>query len=184
MELLKPDGFMIVQTPCFPVSRTYEEMVRNKDRFLEMLRPAEHLYIFSRQSLVRLFSELGAPFLYFEPAIFDHYDMFAVVSARELSPHTEQEGTEVLLRRPEGRIVQALLDANAQHKELVRRYEEIDADREARLQALRQARARIEEIEADREARLQKLLKMDALYKAMEERLASKSAADGSGAAR
>jgi len=77
-----------------------------------------------------------------------------------------------------------LIDANAQHKELVRRYEEIDADREARLQALRQAGARIEEIEADREARLQKLLKMDALYKAMEERLASKSAADGSDAAR
>ena len=184
MELLKPDGFMIVQTPCFPVGRTYEEMVRNKDRFLEQFKPAEHLYIFSRQSLVRLFSELGAPFLYFEPAIFNDYDMFTIVSAHELSPHTEQEGTEVLLRHPEGRIIQALLDANAQHKELVRRYEEIDADREARLQALRQAGARIEEIEADREARLQKLLKMDALYKAMEERLASKSAADGSGAAR
>ena len=66
-------------------------------------------------------------------------------------------------RHPEGRIIQALLDANAQHKELVRRNEEIDADREARLQ---------------------KLLKMDALYKAMEERLTSNSAADGSGAAR
>jgi hypothetical protein len=157
--------------------------VQNKDRFLEQLKPAEHLYIFSRQSLVRLFSELGAPFLYFEPAIFNDYDMFTIVSAHELSPHTEQEGTEVLLRHPEGRIIQALLDANAQHKELVRRYEEIDADREAKLQALRQAGARIEEIEADREARLQKLLKMDALYKAMEERLASKSAADGSGAA-
>ncbi len=63
MELLKPDGFMIVQTPCFPLGRTYEEMVRNKDRFLEQFKPAEHLYIFSRQSLVRLFSELGAPFL-------------------------------------------------------------------------------------------------------------------------
>ena len=161
MELLKPDGFMIVQTPCFPVGRTYEEIVRNKDRFLEMLRPAEHLYIFSRQSLVRLFSELGAPFLYFEPAIFDHYDMFAVVSARELSPHTEQEGTEVLLRRPEGRIVQALLDANAalldanaQYKELARRYEEIDADREARLQAL---------------------LKMDTLFKDLQKRCDSES---------
>ncbi len=191
MELLKPDGFMIVQTPCFPLGRTYEEMVRNKDRFLEQLKPSEHLYIFSRQSLVRLFSGMGAPFLYFEPAIFDHYDMFAVVSVRELSPHSEQEGAEVLLRRPEGRIVQALLDANAQYKELVGRYEEIDVDREARLQALRKAdaalqkaNARIEEIEADREARLQKLLKMDALYKALEERLISKSAPDGSGAAR
>src|SRR5258708_32973293 len=123
MELLTRDGFMIVQTPCFPVGRKYEEMVRNKDRFLEMLRPAEHLYIFSRQSLVRLFSELGAPFLYFEPAIFNDYDMFAVVSARELSPQTEQEGTDVLLRLPQGRITQACFDAIARLKELVTRYE-------------------------------------------------------------
>ena len=184
MELLKPDGFMIVQTPCFPVGRTYEEIVRNKNRFLEMLRPAEHLYVFSKASIARLFSDVGAPFVYFEPAIFHHYDMCVVASPRECTPHSEAEATEALLRHPEGRIIQALLDANAQHKELVRRYEEIDADREARLQALRQAGARIEEIEADREVRLQKLLKMDALYKAMEERLASKSAADGSGAAR
>ena len=163
MELLKPDGFMIVQTPCFPVGRTYEEIVRNKDRFLEMLRPAEHLYVFSKASIARFFSDVGAPFVYFEPAIFHHYDMCVVASPRECTPHSETEATEALLRHPEGRIVQALLDANAQHKELVRRYEEIDADREARLR---------------------KLLKMDALYKAMEERLTSNSAADGSGAAR
>ena len=154
---------MIVQTPCFPVGRTYEEIVRNKDPFLEMLRPAEHLYVFSKASIARLFSDVGAPFVYFEPAIFHHYDMCVVASPRECTPHSEAEATEALLRHPEGRIIQALLDANAQHKELVRRNEEIDADREARLQ---------------------KLLKMDALYKAMEERLTSNSTADGSGAAR
>jgi hypothetical protein len=229
MDLLKPDGLMILQTPCFPAGRTYDEMVRNKDRFLEQLKSAEHLYIFSRASVARLFLEVGAPFLYFERAIFDHYDMFAVTSRRELTPHSEEEATEALLRRPEGRIVQALLDANAQYKELARRYDESEADRETRLQLLREADARIREIEADREARLQLLreadarireieadreaihqvllkmdasyklqmsyglarllrrlqapLKMDALYKAMEERLASNSASDGANAA-
>jgi SAM-dependent methyltransferase len=168
MELLKPDGLMIVQTPCFPTGRTYEEMVRNKDRFLEMLRPAEHLNLFSQASVRRLFSELGAPFLYFERAIFDHYDMFLIASQRELTPHSEEEATAALLRRPEGRIVQALLDANAQYKELARRYDEIDADREARLQKLLKMDALYKELEADREARLQKLLKMDALYKKLE----------------
>jgi 2-polyprenyl-3-methyl-5-hydroxy-6-metoxy-1,4-benzoquinol methylase len=165
MELLKPDGLMILQTPCFPAGRKYEDMVRDKDRFLEQFKPAEHLYIFSRESIARLFSEVGSPFVYFEPAIFHDYDMFAVVSARELTPHSEEEATEALLRRPEGRIVQALLDANAQYRELARRYDQSDADREARLQLLREADARIREIEADREARLQNLLKMDALYK-------------------
>ena len=48
----------------------------------------------------------------------------------------------------------ALLDANAQYKELARRYEEIDADREARLQAL---------------------LKMDALFKDLQKRCDSES---------
>ncbi len=247
MELLKPDGLMIFQTPCFPGGQTYEEMVRSKSRFPEMLRAPDHLHLFSRESVRRLFSELGARFLYFEKAIFDYYDMFAVVSACELTPHREQEATEALLRRPEGRIVRALLDANAQYKELARRYDEIEADRQARLQLLgeadarlreieadREARlrgadARIREIEADREARLQLLreadarireiaadreaieqvllkmdasyrlqmsyglvrllrrlqgpLKMDALYKAMEERLAPGSKVDGASAA-
>lgn len=233
IELLKPDGMMVLQTPCFSAGCTYEEMVRNKSRFPEMLKAPDHLHLFSRESVRRLFSELGAPFLYFEKAIFDDYDMFAVVSARELTRHSEQEATEALLRRPEGRIVQALLDANAQYKELASRYDESEADREARLQALREADAQISEIEADREARLQLLheadaqirkieadrqairanrdaieqvllkmdasyklqmsyglarllrrlqapLKIDALYKAMEERLGSATAADGS----
>jgi len=222
-------------------------MVRNKDRFLEQFKPTEHLHLFSRASIARLFSEVGAPFLHFEPAIFDHYDMFLVASARELTPHSEEEATEALLRRPDGRIVRALLDANAQYKELARRHDEIEADREARLRLLgeadarireieadrearlRQADARIMEIDADREARLQLLreadarireiaadreaieqvllkmdasyrlqmsyglarllrrlqgpLKMDALYKAMEERLASGSVADGANTA-
>ena len=165
MELLKPDGLMILQTPCFPAGHKYEDMVRDKDRFLEQFKPAEHLYIFSQESIARLFSEVGSPFVYFEPAIFHEYDMFAVVSARELTPHREEEATEALLRRPEGRLVQALLDANAQYKELARRYDQSDADRDARLQLLREADARIREIEADRETRLQNLLKMDALYK-------------------
>src|SRR5713101_1048998 len=165
MELLKPDALMILQTPCFPAGHKYEDMVRDKDRFLEQFKPAEHLYIFSQESIARLFSEVGSPFVYFEPAIFHEYDMFAVVSARELTPHREEEATEALLRRPEGRLVQALLDANAQYKELARRYDQSDADRDARLQRLREADARIREIEADRETRLQNLLKMDALYK-------------------
>ncbi len=225
MELLKPDGLMIFQTPCFPVAQTYEEMVQNKSRFPEMLKAPDHLYLFSRESVTRLFLELGAPFLYFERAIFDFYDMFAVVSTRELTPLGEEEATEALLRRPEGRIIQALLEANAQYNErgaqyselttqyhelttqyheLVRRYEESEADRAARLHLLNEADAQIREIEAQRKAieevllkmdasyqlqmshrlarllrRLHSPLKMDALYKAIEDRLASSNMADG-----
>jgi SAM-dependent methyltransferase len=223
MALLKADGVMILQTPCFPVGRTHKEMVSGKDRFLEQFKPKEHLHLFSRESLTRLFSELGAPFLYFEQAIFDYYDMFAVASMRELTPHGEKEATEALLRTPEGRIIGALLDANAQYKELAAQYNELatqyrelahlhkesEADRAARLQLLQEADAQIREIEARRKAieevllkmdasyqlqmshrlarllrRLQSPLKMDALYKAMEERLASNSIVDEANGAR
>jgi 2-polyprenyl-3-methyl-5-hydroxy-6-metoxy-1,4-benzoquinol methylase len=222
MELLKPDGFIMVQTPWFRADRSYQEMVENHDPFLEQFKPAEHLRLFSRASITQLFSGVGAPFVYFEPAIFHHYDMFLVASARELTSHTEEEITSALLNRPEGRIVQALLDANAQHVELARRYAEIDADREARLRLLQDAEVRMREAdgqlkqlanEAETQLgrlqtardglerallklddsyrvqmshrlarllrRLQGSLKMDDLYKAMEERVTSNSVANG-----
>jgi hypothetical protein len=106
--------------------------------------------------------------MYFEKAIFDHYDMFAVVSACELTPRSEEEAIKALLRRPEGRIVQALLDANTQCKELSRRHGESEADREVRLRLLGEADARIREIEADREARLQLLREADARIREIE----------------
>jgi 2-polyprenyl-3-methyl-5-hydroxy-6-metoxy-1,4-benzoquinol methylase len=222
MELLASDGFIIFQTPCFPAGQTYEEMVQTKSRFPEMLKAPDHLHLFSRESVTRLFSELGAPLLSFERAIFDHYDMCAVVSSHELTSHSEEEAAEALLRRPEGRIIRALLDANAQYEhlgvrykelaaqynELVRHYEESEADRAARLRLLTEADAQIRQIEARRKSieevlvkmdasyklqmshglarllrRLQSPLKMDDLYKAMEERIASNRMADGANAA-
>lgn len=200
VELLKPDGTLVIQTPCFPAGRTHQQMVETHDRFLEHFKPAEHLYLFSEASIQRLFSDIGTPFVRFEPAIFYEYDMFVFASPREFVQHSTEEGAEALLRHPEGRIIQALLDANTQYQAAGARIAVIEADREARLQKLLEMDALYKQVHADllkMEAsyklqmsyglarllrRLQAPLKMDALFKAMEERLASGSKADGASA--
>jgi 2-polyprenyl-3-methyl-5-hydroxy-6-metoxy-1,4-benzoquinol methylase len=157
MELLKPGGLLIIQTPCLPEDRTYSDLLQEQHRFLEHLKLQEHVFLFSRHSISRLLSDIGAAYVYFEPAIFSHYDMFLVASQRECRPHSAEEISEALLRCPQGRLIQALLDANAQYQELTRRYRESEEDRAARLQLLMQADGQMKEINADREARLQLL---------------------------
>jgi 2-polyprenyl-3-methyl-5-hydroxy-6-metoxy-1,4-benzoquinol methylase len=211
ITLLKPDGAVMIQTPSFPVGRTYQQMVDTQDRFVEQFKPSEHLYLFSESSVRRLFSDLGFPFVQFEPAIFDHYDMFLVASKQARTPHSPEKGTEELLRRPQGRVVQALLDANTQYNELAGRYRESEEDRRARLDLLEQADLRMKAIDSDlREAnarigtidrqlmeidaaynqqmshglarllrRLYGRLKIDPLYKTMDERIASGGKAAG-----
>ncbi len=151
LNLLKPEGIMIIQTPCYPAGWNHARMIEEGHRFPEMLKPMEHIYLFSRPSVTRLFEELNAPHIYFEPAIFSHYDMFVVVSRKALTSHSDAEIFKALSARPEGRLVQALLDARLCYQETL-----------AQLLSLAKQH---EESELDREARLQALLKMDGLYK-------------------
>src|SRR5205807_6303767 len=85
LDLLKPDGVMVVQTPGLPEGTTYEEMVAANDYFLNHMNglSAEHLYLFSRKAAAELFGRLGAA-VRFEPAIFAQYDMFFVAGRGEM----------------------------------------------------------------------------------------------------
>ena len=80
LELLKPNGILVIQAPCLPEGRSHEDMVALSDPFLEQLKEKEHLYLFSQRSIRELFARLGAEHVVFEPAIFAYYDMFLVVS--------------------------------------------------------------------------------------------------------
>ena len=134
LTLLRRDGLLLVQTPRLSPGTTYEDLVARQDRFLELLQPAEHLYLFSESSVRELFHRLGADFLEFEPAIFSRFDMFLAVSAAPLS-HSPPSAIEAVLRTtPGGRMVQALLDLGDQFQDLQQRYFTSEADRAARLQ--------------------------------------------------
>ena len=138
IDLLTPDGFLLIQTPKFPEGRSFDDLTRDGDRFLEMLKANEHLYLFSERSVRQFFAELGLESLVFEGALFSHYDMFFVASRRPLAPIDLQVQEERLLATSGGRLVLALLDLHAQVQGSVSRavFEEIEADRAARLQII------------------------------------------------
>jgi SAM-dependent methyltransferase len=152
LDLLKPEGILLIQTPCYLEGRTHEEMVAQRHRFLEMLKPTDHLYLFSRRSIRDLFQRLGAEHVLFEAALFAEYDMFVVVSRVPPVTHGSAEIDTTLSARPAGRMIQALLDLDVDRSRLMRRYAESEADREARLEALEAQGRRLGEAEGERNA--------------------------------
>src|SRR3569623_1870082 len=56
LELLRPDGLLLIQTPKFTEGLSYQSLIDNKDRFLEMLIPKEHIYLFSERSITEFFA--------------------------------------------------------------------------------------------------------------------------------
>ncbi len=148
LALLKPDGLLLIQTPRYREGNTYDSMVAAKDPFLSLLRPDEHLYLFSESSIRSFFRRLGADFLEFEPPIFSHYDMFLLVSRQPLIRHDRTPAP--LDSGVSGRLLQAMLDLDASIQDLVKKYGEMDADRAARLEVIHQQGARVGELEAER----------------------------------
>ncbi len=120
LSLLKPDGVLAVQTPCYPEGRTLEEVVGVEPRFASQFKPREHIHIFSKKSVKLLFKQLGAPEVVFEEAIFSHYDMFSFVSRVPLSLNNSDDISSSLARTPDGRFMLALLDATVRAEYLQR----------------------------------------------------------------
>lgn len=142
-ELLKPDGFLLIQTPEFKESMRYQSLMDKSSPFLSMLKADEHLYLFSRQSVAKLLRQTGAEHIYFEPAIFSHYDMFLVAGREPIKSHSLQEAKSKLLQSSKGRITLALLELRAQElalnqqlQRLAEEYQQADADRIARLEQI------------------------------------------------
>lgn len=125
LTLLKPDGLLLVQTPQFRKEMTYEDLMRTNGAFLGMLRADEHLYLFTEQSVSRLFEDLNCRSIEFMPAIFGQYDMFFVVSRQAIERVSKEKAEGAMMATPEGRLVLALLDMH----ERIRFLEADGADR-------------------------------------------------------
>jgi len=112
-RLLAKDGFFVIQTPEYKEHLSYDELKAGKDMFLKHMerKQDEHLYLFSRRSIGLFFSRLGLGFAYvdFANPIFP-YDLFLSASRAPLAARDDPAVEAALERRPEGRLVQALLD--------------------------------------------------------------------------
>ena len=132
LTLLKPDGLLLVQTPQFRKEMTYDDLMQTNGAFLGMLRADEHLYLFTEQSVSRLFEELNCRNIEFMPAIFGLYDMFFAVSRRPIERVSKEQAEGAMMATPEGRLVLALLDMH----ERIRFLEADGADRLEQIHTL------------------------------------------------
>jgi SAM-dependent methyltransferase len=148
-ELLRDGGVALIQTPVVPEQRSYEDLQRSGDRFLEMLLPEEHLYLFSRPGLAQLLAEFGLVHTAFEPALFP-YDMLVLASQQPLPTHNSSAAARALQARPSGRLVQALLDLDDTLQESERLKCESEADRSARLTVIEAQGSEVGELQAER----------------------------------
>jgi 2-polyprenyl-3-methyl-5-hydroxy-6-metoxy-1,4-benzoquinol methylase len=169
LALLKPDGLLLIQTPQFKEGANYMDLMKNQAPFLQMLVPDEHIYLFSAGSVTRLFRQLGAEYIQFEPAIFGQYDMFFAVSRAPLVSQTFAQVEAAILATPNGRLALALLDLRERELDLTRQLQESESDRAARLEQIElrdeqivSLTARLEESEADRAARLEQIVSLTA----------------------
>ena len=110
MNLLKPDGIMVIQCPQYIEGKTYQSILDEDDPFNIQLKADEHLNLFSKTSIKMLFDKLGAKNVYFEDAIFSIYDMYLVVCKGECGINTKENIENSLISTANGRFVQAMLD--------------------------------------------------------------------------
>ena len=148
-QCLSPDGLILVQTPQHQEGTCFDSYRRREDPFLVHLKPKEHLYIFSKTSVTRLFSKAGLPHLRFEPAIFSHYDMFFGAAVSPITPIPVEEQITKLSSSKTGRIALALIELKERSEQVPRLVNERNL-RQAQLANLQQNFAAAE---ADRIAR-------------------------------
>ncbi len=153
LQLLKPDGLLLIQTPQFKEGMHYPTLVETRGAFLEQLKPDEHLFLFSDRSVRELFRRLGAEYIQFEPAIFGHYDMFFAVSRVPFKIHDTGKIESVLLETAAGRMTLAFLDLQKRELEVVQKLKESETDRAARLNNINALNGMLKDLEYDHLAR-------------------------------
>lgn len=173
LDLLKPDGLLLIQTPQFRETIDHGTLLESKDRFLDMLVPDEHIFLFSKNAVTTLFRRLEANYIQFEPALFAEYDMFFVVGRGPLRTNSLEEVEAALLRTSEGRLALAKLDLRKRELKLNADLRLANIDRAARAEQIKTLTALLHDSEADRFARASQI---DILNKLLAESEADRNA--------
>ncbi|MDR3477418.1 MAG: class I SAM-dependent methyltransferase [Gammaproteobacteria bacterium] len=140
LSLLKQDGILVIQTPAYPARATHKQLVKKQHPFLNMLQPQEHLYLFSVDAMQPFFKKVTSEALhvYFEPAIFAHYDMYMVVSREKVVKNSQAQIDDFLSQSAKTRFVQSMLDIAGERDRYIKLYQQADADRIARLAIIKE----------------------------------------------
>jgi DNA repair exonuclease SbcCD ATPase subunit len=144
-SLLKEDGIFIIQMPNYQENKTYSEMIEEKDAFLKLMQPNEHIHLFSKRSVSRFFKSIGYYFIQYEPQLFD-YDMYFVASRHPIVRNNYEQIAHNLLKRSSGRMILALLDQSSSLTQLQSQYSEAENDRAECLKIIEQQGQEIAEL--------------------------------------
>jgi 2-polyprenyl-3-methyl-5-hydroxy-6-metoxy-1,4-benzoquinol methylase len=162
VELIRPDGVIVIQTPEYRPESSYEELLAGQDPFLSHMQRAatEHLYLFSRKALELLFGRLGMGEVAFEDPIYP-YDMLCVASAAPLERSEGDPSELVAAAKEAGPLLLALIDAHDA-------WQRSERDRADRLDTIGRLDGALRESEDDRKARLTVIEELDGLLKQSE----------------
>jgi SAM-dependent methyltransferase len=148
LRQLKQDGILIIQMPSFPFGKSHKDLVKENSPFLSHLLKEQHFFLFSESAIVKLLKErLRIPYIQFEKAVFDHYDMFLIASRRPLNKYPEKQLEELLASKSEERVILAMLDMEKQNRELGR----VCSDRLAVINLLQSKITESEKADLDQE---------------------------------
>lgn len=136
LNLMKPDGILLIQTPRYQEGGTYQQMLDANDAFMEQFKPPQHVYLFSQSSVTEMFHRIGAEYIVFEQPFFSQYDMFFVVSRQPLQVQSKEQIEQSLMSTPGGRLILALLDKQIELEFSHNKWQEAETDREARLRVI------------------------------------------------
>jgi 2-polyprenyl-3-methyl-5-hydroxy-6-metoxy-1,4-benzoquinol methylase len=128
ISLLKSNGLLLIQMPEFQEEKSYESLSSERSLFLNVMLPREHLHLFSKRSVKSLFARLGIQEVYFEPAIFDQYDMFLIAAKQPIKIHSPNEIESTLLGNPSGRMVLGMLDLRQRELEALNKVKQLELD--------------------------------------------------------
>ena len=151
LRVLKSDGILVIQTPCYVEGRSYEEIGGRELPLSPRPCSPASIYICSAAAQLPISAHgWRRGMCAFEPALFADYDMFSIVSrvpmVTDTTPHLERP----LDTTPAARMVQALLDLDAQLDDMKGRNIPSEVDRAARLRLIEEQGRQLGEVEAER----------------------------------
>jgi 2-polyprenyl-3-methyl-5-hydroxy-6-metoxy-1,4-benzoquinol methylase len=106
---LKEDGIIMLQMPQVPVDAEYSRLLAQKASFLRYLLPGEHVRLYPRLAVQRLFTRAGFRHILFYPSIFPD-DMFFVASRRPLKRYSDDRIQSTFLANPHAVAAYAALE--------------------------------------------------------------------------
>ncbi|BBI36178.1 class I SAM-dependent methyltransferase [Cohnella abietis] len=181
VRVLKDDGLLVIQTPCYN-HMSYQEMLDANDPFLIQLKDQEHLFLFSKEAIAILLKQLDIRNIEFLDPLFP-YDMFVMASANSLQALETDRITEFMEAKPDTRLILAMLDLFNEHRRVLAEAEErlknnqimerllkvSEQDRTHRLESIQTLERMLGESEQDRAARLESIQTLERLLRESEQ---------------